>query len=92
MTLWSGRFSAEPDKEVFEYGKSLAVDKRLVDADITGSQAWAEALGRAGVLAADRSTTTAAVRAREARPATGPPAVPAPSRARRSWHHEYYKV
>jgi argininosuccinate lyase len=50
-TLWSGRFSGEPDKEVFEYGKSLSVDRRLVDDDITGSVAWAEALGRAGVLA-----------------------------------------
>ena len=25
MSLWSGRFSSEPDKEVFEYGKSLSV-------------------------------------------------------------------
>jgi argininosuccinate lyase len=49
-TLWSGRFSGEPDKEVFEYGKSLGVDRRLVEDDIAGSVAWAEALGRAGVL------------------------------------------
>jgi argininosuccinate lyase len=49
-TLWSGRFSQEPDKEVFEYGKSLGVDRRLALDDITGSVAWAEALGRAGVL------------------------------------------
>ena len=52
MALWSGRFSSEPDKEVFEYGKSLAVDCRLVEDDITGSVAWAQALGRAGVLTA----------------------------------------
>ncbi len=51
-TLWSGRFTSEPDKDVFEYGKSLAVDRRLLDDDITGSQAWAEALGRARVLSA----------------------------------------
>ena len=50
-TLWSGRFSGEPDKDVFEYGKSLSVDRRLVEDDITGSVAWAEALGRVGVLA-----------------------------------------
>ena len=49
-TLWSGRFTSEPDREVFEYGKSLAVDRRLLDDDVTGSQAWAEALGRIGVL------------------------------------------
>jgi argininosuccinate lyase len=53
MKLWSGRFDAPPDKEVFEYGKSLSVDKRLIEDDITGSAAWAEALGRASVLSAD---------------------------------------
>jgi argininosuccinate lyase len=51
-SLWSGRFAGDPDKEVFDFGKSLAVDRRLFEDDITGSQAWAEALGRAGVLAA----------------------------------------
>jgi argininosuccinate lyase len=49
-TLWSGRFDSEPDREVFEYGRSLSVDRRLLDDDVTGSQAWAEALGRIGVL------------------------------------------
>jgi argininosuccinate lyase len=48
--LWSGRFAEEPDAEVFGYGKSLPVDRRLVDDDITGSVAWAEALARAAVL------------------------------------------
>ena len=50
MSLWSGRFTSEPDQEVFDYGKSLSVDCRLVEDDITGSVAWAEALGRAEVL------------------------------------------
>jgi argininosuccinate lyase len=48
--LWSGRFDAAPDADVFAYGKSLPVDKRLVEDDITGSTAWAQALERAGVL------------------------------------------
>ena len=52
VSLWSGRFAGDPDKEVFEFGKSLAVDKRLFDDDVEGSEAWAEALGRAGVLTA----------------------------------------
>jgi argininosuccinate lyase len=52
MTLWSGRFSTEPDAEVFDFGKSLPVDRRLLEDDITGSLAWAEALGRAGVVSA----------------------------------------
>jgi argininosuccinate lyase len=51
-TLWSGRFAADPDAEVFDYGRSLPVDRRMVDDDITGSAAWAAALARAGVLAA----------------------------------------
>ena len=48
--LWSGRFDSAPDADVFAYGKSLPVDKRLVDDDITGSAAWARALEKAGVL------------------------------------------
>jgi argininosuccinate lyase len=52
-TLYSGRFSVEPDAEVFGHGRSLPVDRRLIDDDITGSVAWAKALARAGVLTAD---------------------------------------
>lgn len=48
--LWSGRFDNAPNAEVFDFGKSLPVDKRLIADDITGSRAWAQALGRAGVL------------------------------------------
>ena len=48
--LWSGRFDNAPNAEVFDFGKSLPIDKRLIDDDITGSRAWAQALGRAGVL------------------------------------------
>ena len=59
MTVWSGRFAGDPDQELFNFGKSLSVDRRLLEEDITGSQAWAEALGRAGVLeAADVRTLT----------------------------------
>src|SRR6187431_2058624 len=52
-TLWSGRFTAAPDAEVFGYGKSLPVDRRLVEDDLTGSVAWAEALADAGVLSSE---------------------------------------
>jgi argininosuccinate lyase len=50
--LWSGRFAGEPDKDVFEFGKSFPFDKRLVEDDITGSLAWAGAIAAAGVLSA----------------------------------------
>jgi argininosuccinate lyase len=49
-TLYSGRFDVSPDAEVFGHGRSLPVDRRLLEDDITGSVAWAGALGRAGVL------------------------------------------
>jgi argininosuccinate lyase len=48
--LWSGRFDADPDRDVFEFGASLRFDRRLFEDDVTGSMAWAEALGRAGVI------------------------------------------
>lgn len=48
--LWSGRFDSAPNAEVFDFGKSLPVDRRLIDDDITGSLAWAQALEKAGVL------------------------------------------
>src|SRR5688572_11089229 len=51
-TLWSGRFTTTPDAEVFDYGRSLSVDRRMVEDDITGSVAWSEALAKAGVLTA----------------------------------------
>ena len=36
-TLWSGRFDSAPDAEVFAYGKSLSVDRRLIEDDIIAS-------------------------------------------------------
>jgi argininosuccinate lyase len=50
--LWSGRFDNAPHAEVFDFGRSLPVDKRLIDEDIAGSRAWAQALAKAGVLTA----------------------------------------
>ena len=51
MTLWSGRFDTEPDPAAFEFGISFAFDRALFEDDVTGSLAWAEALGACGVLA-----------------------------------------
>jgi len=52
MKLWGGRFEAGPS-EVFErFSNSLAFDRRLIEADVLGSQAWARALERVGVLTA----------------------------------------
>jgi argininosuccinate lyase len=53
MKLWGGRFERGPS-EVFErFSGSLHFDRRLIDADIRGSQAFARALQRVGILTAD---------------------------------------
>ena len=51
--LWSGRFESVPDEEVFEFQSSFRFDRRLFEEDVTGSLAWAVALGDAGVLSVD---------------------------------------
>ncbi len=52
MKLWGGRFEGNIDPLAMQLNASLSVDKRLWDADIRGSVAWARALARAGVIAA----------------------------------------
>jgi argininosuccinate lyase len=61
MKLWGGRFESGPG-EVFErFSGSLDFDRRLIDADIRGSQAFARALEQVGVLtAAERGRITEA--------------------------------
>ncbi len=53
MTLWSGRFDTAPDPAAFDFGISFGFDRALFEDDVTGSLAWAEALGVAGVLSPD---------------------------------------
>lgn len=48
--LWSGRFDSAPDPAAFDFGVSFPFDRRLFEDDVTGSLAWASALGRAGIL------------------------------------------
>jgi argininosuccinate lyase len=50
MTLWSGRFDTAPDPAAFDFQVSFGFDRALFEDDVTGSLAWAEALGAAGVL------------------------------------------
>jgi argininosuccinate lyase len=50
MKLWGGRFETGPS-EVFErFSGSLHFDKRLLDVDCRGSQAFARALQKVGIL------------------------------------------
>jgi len=53
MTLWSGRFDSAPDPAAFDFGVSFGVDRVLFQDDVAGSIAWAEELGRAGVVSCE---------------------------------------
>jgi argininosuccinate lyase len=59
VTLWSGRFDSAPDPASFDFGVSFGFDRVLFEDDVTGSIAWAEALGAAGVLSAEDTSAIA---------------------------------
>jgi len=52
MKLWGGRFEKPPAKQFEEFAGSLAFDRKLLDADVEGSCAWAHALERIGIYSA----------------------------------------
>jgi len=55
MKLWGGRFKGEADAEFARFNASFAFDRRLIEADIEGSLAHAEALAAAGILTPDEA-------------------------------------
>jgi len=60
--LWSGRFDEGPDPDVFAFGASFAIDRRLFEDDVTGSVAWVRALADAGAVSpADAATISGAL-------------------------------
>lgn len=48
--LWGGRFAAPTADEMRQFNDSFRFDRRLADADVTGSVAWARALADAGLI------------------------------------------
>jgi argininosuccinate lyase len=50
MKLWGGRFESGPSETFERFSGSLHFDQRLIDIDCRGSQAFARALQRAGIL------------------------------------------
>ena len=50
MKLWGGRFETGPSAIFERFSNSLHFDRRLLAADVRGSQAFARSLTRAGVL------------------------------------------
>ncbi len=55
--LWGGRFTGKPDETFNEFNDSFRFDKRLFAADVRGSIAHANGLGRAAVI--DENETAA---------------------------------
>src|SRR5258708_7950655 len=55
MKLWGGRFTGEADAEFSRFNASFSFDRRLIEADIEGSLAQAEALKAAGILTEDEA-------------------------------------
>src|SRR5947207_5357025 len=55
MKLWGGRFQGEADAEFARFNSSFAFDRRLIEADIEGSLAHAEALAAAGILSEEEA-------------------------------------
>src|SRR3989442_8014145 len=48
--MWGGRFTLGPSQALDALNRSLPVDHRLWPQDVVASKAWAQALGRVGVL------------------------------------------
>lgn len=48
--LWGGRFAAGPAEVLRRFNDSFSFDRELLAEDVEGSVAWAEELGRCGVL------------------------------------------
>ncbi len=48
--LWGGRFATPTADDMRQFNDSFRFDRRLADADITGSVAWAQALAAAHVI------------------------------------------
>eukprot|EP00195_Chlamydomonas_chlamydogama_P005529 CAMPEP_0202894386 /NCGR_PEP_ID=MMETSP1392-20130828/3805_1 /ASSEMBLY_ACC=CAM_ASM_000868 /TAXON_ID=225041 /ORGANISM="Chlamydomonas chlamydogama, Strain SAG 11-48b" /LENGTH=478 /DNA_ID=CAMNT_0049579073 /DNA_START=213 /DNA_END=1649 /DNA_ORIENTATION=- len=55
--LWGGRFTGKTDPLMEKFNESLPFDKRMWAEDIRGSQAYAKALAKAGILTNDEAAT-----------------------------------
>src|SRR5690349_18178460 len=55
MKLWGGRFTGEADADFARFNASFSFDRRLIEADIEGSFAQAEAICKAGILSREEA-------------------------------------
>jgi argininosuccinate lyase len=64
MKLWGGNYEGEPDREFWEFNRSLPFDRRLVREEIAASRAYVMALARASAISvADASALDAGLAA-----------------------------
>lgn len=54
--LWGGRFTGETDPLMEAFNASIGFDKRMWEVDILGSQAYARALARSGIITTEEAT------------------------------------
>jgi argininosuccinate lyase len=52
VKLWGGNYSDDPDAAFWDFNRSFPFDRRMLAEEVAASQAYARALGRAGVLPA----------------------------------------
>lgn len=57
MKLWGGRFETGPSETFERFSGSLHFDRKLLAADVAGSQAFARALEKQGIVTADECKT-----------------------------------
>jgi argininosuccinate lyase len=64
MKLWGGNYEGEPDREFWEFNRSLPFDRRLVREEIAASRAYVMALARASAISvADASALDGGLKA-----------------------------
>jgi argininosuccinate lyase len=50
VKLWGGNYSADPDRQFWEFNRSFGFDRRLLSEEIQASRAYARELGRCGAI------------------------------------------
>jgi argininosuccinate lyase len=74
MKLWGGNYSADPDKEFWEFNRSFPFDRRLVGEEIAASRAYVRGLGGCAAIPAEEAARLEAALERLARQVETDPA------------------
>ena len=53
--MWGGRFERPPDDTFYRFQRSFPFDRRLLAYELAVDRAWARALERTGILAAEEA-------------------------------------